>query len=320
MALITVCIPAYNAHPLFAKTLRSVLGQTFQDFQVRVHVEPTQRAHICEEIVRSLGDERFHVRRNRELLGWAGNIANLMAEVRTAWFVMLPHDDHWHPNYLERLLDLDRAEPDAMVCYADMLREGQVSGVKSQITDNTSLQHRLLSFFNGGAEADMWRGLTRTEVLKRGHRFPDNDYEGFAADNEWALQLVLEGDCQRVPEALYVKYNHGRSIASVCGRWLVGHSEEWLRAALEHHRLAMLTRLERARLADGPAEIAHLACETAMLRRTTIVALPLPENQPRRAKEIRRGLAVFREEQRRGVVAHLEQALAADARLSAKKR
>ncbi len=316
MALITICIPAYDAHPLFEKTIRSILGQTYQDFQVRVHIEPTQHAHVCEKIVHSLGDKRFYVRHNKERLGWAGNVASLMAEVQTEWFVILPHDDHWHSTYLERLLNMGHAHPDAAICYADMLREGQVFGVKSQVIDNTSRLHRLLSFFNGGAEADMWHGLTRTEALMQCHRFPDNDFEGFAADNEWALQLVIEGNCQRVPEPLYIKYNHGRSIASVCGRWLVGHDEKWLRAALEHHRVAMLTRLERARLADSPYEITRLACETAMLRRTTIVSLPLTSDQNRRAEEIHRGLATFSGEQRQNIAMHLEQTLAANARLS----
>ena len=105
MASITVCIPAYRSGKYLEKTLRSVQQQTHRELIVEIGLEPAdddgETRRICEAF---LGDPRFSVVDNPEVLGWAQNIDSLLQRVETPYFTILPHDDAIHPEYLSRLV------------------------------------------------------------------------------------------------------------------------------------------------------------------------------------------------------------------------
>ena len=264
MAPVTVCVPAYRAERFIHHTLRSVASQTSEDLTVEIAIDPppADTEAACGPF---LEDPRFNVSINERRLGWAGNIAALLDRVRTPFFVILPHDDLWHPCYIETLLEAIASRSDASVAYADMYCFGHGHFRKSLAIETGGSFNRLLSFFLGGAEAVPWRGITRSTVLAGGTTFPSNEFISFAVECEWACHLLRKGTAIRVPRPLYLKRLRVSNRLSVSAQWYF--PEARAKEALEHHRRRMLSSVAAAGFEGSHESALVAACEAAMLRR-----------------------------------------------------
>ena len=101
--LVTVCIPAYDAAGFIGHTSRSVADQTMPDFRVVVAVEPKGAAETIAAMREFLADKRFTYYVNATNYGYALNVRGVLTRVRTPYYAILPHDDMWHPEFLELL-------------------------------------------------------------------------------------------------------------------------------------------------------------------------------------------------------------------------
>ncbi|GAA4660740.1 glycosyltransferase [Amycolatopsis dongchuanensis] len=96
---VSVCVPAYQAERYLAGTLRSVLAQSFRNFElVVVDNASTDRT---AEILRQFDDPRLRVVRNRAVLPVADNWNRAVAESRAPLVKLLCADDLLHPRCLE---------------------------------------------------------------------------------------------------------------------------------------------------------------------------------------------------------------------------
>ena len=266
MARLTVCIPSYRADAFIHHTLASVRDQTFADFRVEIGVEPVDAERTLSACAPFLEDPRFHIVVNPEVLGYSGNVQALLHRVEAPLFAVLPHDDAWHPRFLERLLDVLSQRPDAVCAYPDLYcfaQDGLGAGVVSHEISDSELPERVVSWFIDGATGNIWHGLTRSEVLAR--EFPDNQYRGFAVECEWALHLLSQGRVVRAAEPLYLKRQPASGTPdSVSASWFAAEQE--LPDALEHHRRRLLSLIPET-LSIDDREVARWAAEAAMLRR-----------------------------------------------------
>jgi hypothetical protein len=265
VAEVTVCVPAYRAAEFLHHTLVAVQRQSFPRFVVEVGVEAEEGDETERACAPFAGDPRFRVRRNAGTLGWDRNVASLLARVATPFFAILPHDDVWHPRYLEALMARLRPRPDAMTAYADMYLFGRAQGSERSRLPDAGLGPRLLAYFLQGAEAHAWRGLTRAGAAMP--PFPSNDFGGFAIECEWGLGLLREGVALRLPEPLYFKRVRCLDTPSVSAGWTTRLPKADLELALEHHRQQMLAGIPFASLDRAHAQAIELAAEAAMLRR-----------------------------------------------------
>lgn len=267
MALVTVCVPGYRSAAFIRPTLASIQQQTFVDSQVLIALEPEGAAESIAAARDFLLDERFNYYVNDRTLGYALNVRSVLERVRTPYFAVLPHDDLWHPRYLEALLEPLVARPDASCAFADMYLFGSVSGFRRMALVDGLPAERLLSFFLEGAEGQPWRGLTR-KALVEGQPFPDSPFDGFAVECEWTLQLLLRGPILRVAEPLYLKRQPAEnSDTSVSVGWRMRMDDDRLRSALADHRRRLLADVARADLSPDMRAMVELAAEAAMFRR-----------------------------------------------------
>jgi glycosyl transferase family 2 len=287
---VTVCIPAHRSAPFIAHTLVSVRAQTFDDFAVEIAIEPADGDDTEAACAPFLADGRFRIVRNAETLGWPGNIAAMLGRVTTDRYVILPHDDAWHPDFLASLVAALERRPDASVAFGDSYLFEAQAGIRTFSLPDGALAERLLGFFLAGADGFPWRGLTRSAALDR--PFPTNEYDGFAVECEWSLHLLRRGMALRVPEALYLK--RARSDpGSVSTGWRTTMPETRLRAALEHHRRRMLDAVAATTLPDGQRRSVESAAEAAMLQRWVAFSagrFAFGDEQRRRGLELLRTL------------------------------
>lgn len=69
---VSVCIPVYNGSATILETIQSILGQSFQDFEL-VIVDNASTDNTVE-LIQSIKDERIKLYRNKENIGGGGNI------------------------------------------------------------------------------------------------------------------------------------------------------------------------------------------------------------------------------------------------------
>lgn len=210
---VSVLIPVYDAAPFVAETVRSALAQTHGALRVLVAVEPGgpeaphEPAASLAALAPFAADPRLTVTVNPQRLGWTGNINGLLRSVETPFFAILPHDDLWHPRYLETLLGELAAVPDASCAYCDirMVRPRRAWRVGLKIRRETDRAGQLFDFFMEGPRGMPWRGLTRTATLAATGGFRDADGLGIIAETEYACRLVAAGPVLHHRAVLFVK-------------------------------------------------------------------------------------------------------------------
>ncbi|HVV11409.1 glycosyltransferase family 2 protein [Amycolatopsis sp.] len=112
---ISVCVPAYQAERYLAQTLRSVLTQSFRDFELLVLDNAcTDRT---PEILREFRHPRLRVVRNSQVLPVAENWNRAIALSSAPLVKLVCADDLLHPRCLERQYAVLSKDPGlALVC------------------------------------------------------------------------------------------------------------------------------------------------------------------------------------------------------------
>jgi glycosyltransferase involved in cell wall biosynthesis len=113
---VSVVIPLYNKAAYIARTLDSVLAQTWTDFDVMVVDDGS--TDESPEIVRRYRDPRVRLI-TQENRGSSAARNRGVAQSRADWIAMLDADDEWLPQFLQRMLEASHAHPDAAVLFAN---------------------------------------------------------------------------------------------------------------------------------------------------------------------------------------------------------
>ena len=103
MATVSIVIPLYNKGFIIHKTIKSVLEQTFTDFEVVIVNDGSTDSSF--EIVSQFSDKRIKLFQ-QENKG-AASARNVGIEKATSNLIaFLDADDFWYPNHLEELVKL----------------------------------------------------------------------------------------------------------------------------------------------------------------------------------------------------------------------
>ena len=68
----SILIPAYNGAEVIGDTLRSILSQSFSNYEIIIQDDAS--TDNTEEVVKSFGDPRIKFFRNEKNLGYPGNL------------------------------------------------------------------------------------------------------------------------------------------------------------------------------------------------------------------------------------------------------
>ena len=103
---ISVLIPVYNAAPFIAETIRAVLKQTFEDFELILLNDGS--TDNSAEIIATFDDPRIRYAENEQNLGISATRNKLVSMARGEYIAVLDNDDICLPQRLEiqaRFLD-----------------------------------------------------------------------------------------------------------------------------------------------------------------------------------------------------------------------
>jgi len=106
--LVSVIVPTYNRVGLVDRALKSVLAQTFTEFELLVVDDASEDG--TEGLVRSLSDPRTVYLRHRLNLGCAAARNTAIEASHGDYVAFLDSDDEWMPEYLENVVRVFRED------------------------------------------------------------------------------------------------------------------------------------------------------------------------------------------------------------------
>jgi glycosyltransferase involved in cell wall biosynthesis len=134
-ALVSVVIPTYNRAHLVGRAIRSVLGQTFSDFELIVVDDGSTDNTV--EVVRGFQDPRIRLVRLAKNCGGSRARNEGIRVARGEWVAFLDDDDEWLPRKLElqvaRLSEFD--DPRVTVVYCLYIIYDELTGRESPNTN-----------------------------------------------------------------------------------------------------------------------------------------------------------------------------------------
>ena len=118
---VSVIIPTYNRAHLIGRAIRSVLNQTYQDFEIIVVDDGS--TDNTEEVVKGFNDGRIRYIRHDENRGGAAARNTGIRAAKGEYIAFQDDDDEWLPGKLEKQIKaLEGAPPEVGVVYTDFRR------------------------------------------------------------------------------------------------------------------------------------------------------------------------------------------------------
>ena len=107
--MISIVIPLYNKKGLITRTLRSVINQTFQDFEIVIVDDGSTDGSV--DVVKEINDSRIRIiSQENQGVSVARNTG--IQEAKSDYVALLDADDEWFPDFLENLIDLIEKYPE----------------------------------------------------------------------------------------------------------------------------------------------------------------------------------------------------------------
>jgi glycosyltransferase involved in cell wall biosynthesis len=204
--VITVGIPAYNSEIYLAETLRSVLGQTFDQIEVVIsdNASTDRTAEICREF--AARDSRVRYIRQQKNLGVPGNYNFVLSQARGRYFKWCSSNDICKPRFLEACVRVLEERPDVVLAYPRTRLFDGKRNTCEDYTDNLDLQmdDAIERYIACSVRLDMnnvLNALIRTEHLRR----TTLHWDYASSDLMISRELTLYGKFVEVPEWLFYR-------------------------------------------------------------------------------------------------------------------
>jgi glycosyltransferase involved in cell wall biosynthesis len=231
---VSIGLPVFNGENYLEPAIRSILAQTFTDFEliIRDNASTDATATICRAF--AAGDPRVHYARNAENLGAAPNYDLCFHAARGTYFKWMAHDDEMEPDFLDKAVKRLDEEPAAVLCcvdvreigprgehldaFASAFAEVENAGALARFAKAIRMTHTCTDFF----------GLFRREALVGSQLH--GAYRG--SDRALLAEMALRGRFVRVAEPLLRNREHAARYSRAAWkdrnearRWLVASGE-----------------------------------------------------------------------------------------------
>ena len=210
---LSIGLPVYNGEACLQEALDSILGQSFEDFELLLsdNASTDRTREICEACVAS--DPRVRYVRHEQNLGAAGNFNFVVHEAKGEYFKWASHDDRMHPTLLERSIAVLDADPEVVLCHP---RTAMIDGAgrhTRDFVDDLNLMHdrphqRMGHLVTHMRLCNAVMGVMRLEVLRR-TRLIDSFR---TADFITLIELSILGKFHEIEDHLYERRDHGDRI------------------------------------------------------------------------------------------------------------
>lgn len=171
---VTVILPIYNGEKTLEETLKSLVAQTYQDFELIACIDGTVDG--SEKILETYRKHflRLIILKNKKNLGLGPTMNRMVANSQGEYIAVAEQDDYYYPNRLQLQVDLLNANEDV----------GLVSGIAE--------------FWNGDKVTSKFPGL-----LVHGGQYPEGK-ELFLLN--YIKQTKIVNSCMMFRKSIHIKY------------------------------------------------------------------------------------------------------------------
>jgi glycosyltransferase involved in cell wall biosynthesis len=216
--LVSVGLFVYNGEHFIEETLRSILNQTFTDFELIIsdNASTDRTGEIAEAYAKR--DDRIRYYRSEKNMGAGWNVRRVYELATGKYFKQAAADDLLEPEFLRRCVEILESDPDCVVAYA-RTKEVDENGtfIKNYVTpmktDYSDPVARFREMFStGGDKCYQVFGVMRMSALRQIP--PQGSYVN--ADGVLLARMSLLGRFYEVPEYLFISRRHsGQSMATL---------------------------------------------------------------------------------------------------------
>lgn len=223
MPKVSIVSPTYNHEKYVAKTIQSLLTQTFQDFELIITDDASTDNNI-EEILK-FQDSRITLLRNESNQGITATSARCWQHAQGEYLLGLATDDVCEPNMLEILVNhLDR-HPEVIAAFglASFIDDdgGLISGGWTDIGVGQDRYTHLRQLFRLEHPFCSISGMYRCDVLRKLGYFPP--YLRQANDMSHFIRLLFYGPMSILPDRI-LRYRWRANDGNVSSRTLENDS------------------------------------------------------------------------------------------------
>ena len=208
---LSIGLPVYNGEDFLAESLDSLLGQTYEDFELIIsdNASTDETADICRGYAKQ--DSRIRYVRQPHNLGCAPNHNVLVQYARGELFKWVSHDDLYGRELIERAIEALDEYPQVVLanCWTAMIDSSRAVTKAVRYTLDTESprapeRFRSMLFEKGGDDDG---GVIRMEMLRRIR--PYDSY--YHSDRTLVTEMALQGPFYHVPDWLYFRRDHPKA-------------------------------------------------------------------------------------------------------------
>jgi glycosyltransferase involved in cell wall biosynthesis len=138
---VSICIPVYNGANYLDEAIRSILEQTFADFELIIVDDCSTDGSL--QIVRSFSDDRLRFKKNTEHSGLVKNWNKCIELSRTEYVYIFHQDDVMLPHNLEKKVEALDANPRMGLVFSQYYEIDANGNVVSKYPANESDRDRI---------------------------------------------------------------------------------------------------------------------------------------------------------------------------------
>jgi glycosyltransferase involved in cell wall biosynthesis len=214
--LISVVMPVHNARPFLGESIRSILEQTFSDFEFVILDDASADGSV--ELLRewSLRDKRIHLHETKKRLGLSGSANAVVSKARASIVARMDADDIAHPDRLRRQWNIIEGRPDVAVV-GTLCNGIDASGREVRPRDRWRLVRRsaYIPFPHGSA-------MFRREVFDQVGGYDETVNSG--EDQDLFSRMAAHGRVLTLPDILYSYRYHSSNATLFNGTRAVGEN------------------------------------------------------------------------------------------------
>ncbi|MGI9508466.1 MAG: glycosyltransferase family 2 protein [Geminicoccaceae bacterium] len=206
---ISIGMPVYNGDNYLERAIKSVLAQTFEDFELILcdNASTDLTRAIC--VTYAARDKRVRYICHDENIGAAANFRSTFHESKGVYFKWAAHDDTFAPTYLEKTLAALEEAPDAVLAHS-ITEIVDPEGHRLEVYDHaefgtSSLRRtkRLAGRLKALRCIEVF-GLMRRDALEKTELLGPH----VAHDRTLLIEMALMGRFLGVPERLFFNQDH----------------------------------------------------------------------------------------------------------------
>lgn len=214
---IAVGMPVYNGEPYLEQAIRSVLRQTFDDFQLIIsdNASTDRTGEVCRDY--ALKDQRIFYTRNKVNIGAANNYNHVFRLSKSPYFRWFNSDDLCDEKLHQKCFDVMKDNPEVVLAYGQTCLIDENGEIKSFYRDNLNLQQdkpvdRYIAYHYSVGLTNSIYGLIRAPELGNTMLMGDGSY---GADINIVAELSLYGKFYEIPEILFYRRIHQKSSSAL---------------------------------------------------------------------------------------------------------